>query len=612
LLDLLDRFPDAKRQGAGWEARCPAHDDRRASLSIARGEKGWLLECHAGCTVPEIVGRVNLSMADLFYEKQELSKIVATYEYRDEGGRHLFDVVRFQPKDFRQRAADGAWSTKGIRRVLYRLPELQGRTQAVVVEGEKDADRLHLIKLPGTTAPGGASKSPDKSKWSDSYTQQLKAASVEQVIILPDNDEAGRLHADQAARSCHTAGLQVKVVALPGLKEKGDVSDWLDAGHTRAELLEHIKSTPIYSPAIVRSPDNPATPAGGLVLTSIGDLLAEPDTVEDWIVDGLFLAGGTALIAGKPKAGKSTAARAAALSVARGGTWLGRHCEQGTVWYLALEGRRKDIKNHFRQMGATADDPIRIWVGQAPAQIVSQLMQIAEQERPALIVIDTMQRFLKAQSTDDYAEMTTLFDQVIGIAQKSGAAIVLLHHASKADRAGIDAVLGSTAITGSVDTIMLLARTERYRTISTVQRVGEDLPETVILLDEKTGIVRLGDSRQDADVTAVEQSILEVLRSADGPLPEDEIDKRVEARTTLKRKALRRLVPEQVTRTGKGGKTYPYRYTVSGSRSFVPSKEGEQENRNVGSQEIPTELPTDSCSLVFTQELVPNADADRF
>jgi len=299
--DLLEHFPDAKKQGAGWEARCPAHDDRRASLSIAKGEKGWVLECHTGCTVPEIVAKVNLSMADLFYDKQEPSKIVATYQYHDEGGRHLYDVVRFHPKDFRQRAANGTWSTKGIRRVLYRLPELQGRTQAVVVEGEKDADRLRSINLPGTTAPGGASKSENKSKWSDSYTEQLKAASVEQVIVLPDNDEAGRLHADQVARSCYAAGLQVKVVTLPELPEKGDVSDWIDAGHTRAQLLALIKAGALCEPTQISAPIGPVSidtkPSGRVVrLTAASAIIPRPVR---WLWDGRLALGTFNLLGGR-------------------------------------------------------------------------------------------------------------------------------------------------------------------------------------------------------------------------------------------------------------------------------------------------------------------------
>jgi hypothetical protein len=134
--------------------------------------------------------------------------------YRDEQGAHLYDVVRFEPKDLRQRRADGAWKMAGVRRVLYRLNELQGKAIAYVVEGEKDADRLHALGLPGTTNPGGASKNPDRSKWREEYSQQLQAAGVESVVVFPDNDDPGRAHADAVARSCYAAGLAVKVVKL--------------------------------------------------------------------------------------------------------------------------------------------------------------------------------------------------------------------------------------------------------------------------------------------------------------------------------------------------------------------------------------------------------------
>jgi hypothetical protein len=147
--------------------------------------------------------------------------------------------------------------------------------------------------------------------------------------------------------------------------------------------------------------------------------LAEPEETVDWLVEGRITAGSIAIMAAKPKVGKSTAARALALAVARGGAWLGFRCAAGMAWYQALEGRRRDIRAHFRQMGAREDDALRVFVGQAPREVIQDVRRLADQERPALIVVDTMQRFLKAQSTDDYAEMTTLLDAVIGIAQQS-------------------------------------------------------------------------------------------------------------------------------------------------------------------------------------------------
>ncbi len=256
--DVLDRFPDAKRAGHGWTAKCPAHDDRTASLSIGTGDDGRaLLHCHAGCSLEDLLAAVHLEASDLFPDKATTTEqIVTTYRYEDAGGAHVFDVCRFSPKDFRQRRADGTWSMKGVRRVLYRLRELQGRTIAYVTEGEKDADRLRAIGLPGTTSPGGA------GKWRDAYADQLKAATVEHVVVLPDHDEPGRQHAEQVAASCHAAGLRVKIVALPDLPNKGDVSDYLDAGHTKADLFALAKATARYEPNAMAAPPATANTTG--------------------------------------------------------------------------------------------------------------------------------------------------------------------------------------------------------------------------------------------------------------------------------------------------------------------------------------------------------------
>src|SRR5262245_46134597 len=111
--NLLANFPDAKRNGHGWMARCPAHDDRKASLSIGPGDTGKiLLHCHAGCALDDILAAAHLEHTDLFPDEtrsrsatSSKPSIVATYSYTDEDGRHLYDVVRFEPKDFRQRRA---------------------------------------------------------------------------------------------------------------------------------------------------------------------------------------------------------------------------------------------------------------------------------------------------------------------------------------------------------------------------------------------------------------------------------------------------------------------------------------------------------------------------
>lgn len=349
-----------------------------------------------------------------------------------------------------------------------------------------------------------------------------------------------------------------------------------------------------------RAPETPP-----LELTGLGDLLAEPDETVDWLVDGLIPAGSVCLMVAKPKVGKSTLARHLALAHARGDTWLGRWCSTGNPWYLGFEGRRRDARKHFRQMGATTDDPVKVFIGQAPKNIVAAVLQRAKRERPTLVIIDTMQRFLRAQSTDDYAEMTTLFDAVLGIVQQSGATLLLLHHASKADRANIDAVLGSTAITGSVDNIILLSRTARYRTIATVQRVGDDLEERVLLLDPETGRLRLGGSREAADRDHTAGELMRVLDAAGGALTREEWFDRVEIRRALKVAALRDLeAGNNIQREGTGTRNNPYRYRVASGEScsglFLESR-----NKKLSSSSSSDSLSNPesfSCSRIPAQE----------
>ena len=582
--EVLAYFPDAKGSGTGWTVRCPAHDDRRPSLTITTGDDGrTLLKCHAGCRVEDIVARVGLTMRDLFVDAATPSmttpEIVQTYPYTAEDGTLLYESVRYVPKAFRQRRPDGCngWIWKlddrtatppvTTRRVLLGLPELIDVTDIFIVEGEKDVRALQKLGLSATTNAGGA------GQWRDDYAQQLSRTGALRVNIIPDNDEPGQTHAATVARSCHTAGIEARIVRLPDLRPKGDVSDYLDAGHTRADLAALVTATVALSQADIDALGRVLPPAASetFTLTSIGDLLHEPEEEVNWLVEGLIPAKSVVVLAAKPKVGKSTAARSMALSVARGDTWLGRACAQGPVWYLAFEGRRQDIKMHFQQMDARDEDAISMFVGQAPRAVVREVQQLAECERPALIIIDTMQRFLRAKSTDDYAEMTTLLDTVIGIVKRSGATIMLLHHNRKAAQATLDNVLGSTAITGSADTVLQLSRTEHYRTISAVQRTGPDLPETVLVLDAQTGHVCLGASPSDVDRDLVGRAILVALGKTDHPLTEAEIVSLVEARTKVQRRALRELLcREHVSRTGRGGKGDPYRYEVTNACSHVP------------------------------------------
>lgn len=185
-------------------------------------------------------------------------KQIASYQYRDETGSLLFEVLRFDPKGFRQRRPDGkggwVWNLNGVRRVLYRLPEtleaIRNGEVVFVCEGEKDCETLALMGLHGTCNPGGA------GKWSQDYSEALRGA---RVVILPDNDQPGIEHSETVARSLSRISESVKILPIPDLPPKGDVSDWIEKnGGTKEALERYAEFTPEWTPKIeIPGPGSP-------------------------------------------------------------------------------------------------------------------------------------------------------------------------------------------------------------------------------------------------------------------------------------------------------------------------------------------------------------------
>lgn len=250
---LLSRLRKVRKSGAGWVACCPAHDDAEPSLSVSEGEGGRvLLNCHRGCTFDAIVSALDVPAASLMGDApagdgatREAAPAVRPpaedYDYEDAGGRVVFRVTRYYrksgdgwAKSFVQKRATGDGfenGMRGVERVPYNLPAVlaaPGAGQPVyVVEGEKDVHTLRDWGLVATCNPGGA------GKWDPAFGRYLAGADV---VVLPDNDDAGRAHAADVAEGARPHAASVVVVDLPGLPPKGDVTDWRRLGHTRDEL----------------------------------------------------------------------------------------------------------------------------------------------------------------------------------------------------------------------------------------------------------------------------------------------------------------------------------------------------------------------------------------
>lgn len=166
------------------------------------------------------------------------------YPYYDENGTALlYEVVRLEGKVFRARVPDGrggwSWSLKGVKRVPYNLNKVANAQQVFVVEGEKDADRLQALGMVATCNAFGA------GKWEEDYATWFKN---KDIVILPDNDDPGIKHANDVANKLSSVAKSIKIVTLPDLPPKGDVSDFLDEGHSIYEIIEISASSSNYQP----------------------------------------------------------------------------------------------------------------------------------------------------------------------------------------------------------------------------------------------------------------------------------------------------------------------------------------------------------------------------
>lgn len=277
----VDRGPNASGE---YMCQCPAHNDRTASLSVRTGDDGNLLiRCMAGCDTRDVIKAMGLSMRDLFNSdsprpsKREekpktanvppvkkakpsgsLGELKKVYSYRDEAGREIFQVCRFERnengervKTFRQRRyapddpkakGDGyVWSITGVRGVIYRLPEIRAAIHAgetiYLAEGEKDVETLEQLGLHATTNAGGAVKT-GQTKWSKENTEMLRGA--RQIIVLEDNDDTGRNDRQKVALQLSTVCDDVRLLDLrnidPDLPEHGDITDLLERMGTEAGL----------------------------------------------------------------------------------------------------------------------------------------------------------------------------------------------------------------------------------------------------------------------------------------------------------------------------------------------------------------------------------------
>jgi len=275
---FCSKLEQVKHNNNSIVAICPSHNDKSPSLTASCNSEKILVKCQAGCSFDAVVSVLGMEQSQFFAPKEKLlsKKIVARYRYEDKEGNHAFDVVRFEPKNFRPQRPDGKWSLEGVERVPYRLPQMLEAIQVgkgiVLVEGEKDVEAATNIGLVATTFAGGA------GKWHKEYSKWFQEA---KVICLPDNDDAGRKGMHIIATEIVKVAKSVRWLELPDLPEKGDLSDWLNNPDNDKKVFEIlVTNAPQWDPNYLHiTLADPELGERLNILNSVDEIWLEPQEI---------------------------------------------------------------------------------------------------------------------------------------------------------------------------------------------------------------------------------------------------------------------------------------------------------------------------------------------
>jgi len=538
---FADHWPDSWATLKGNLCLCPFHDDKE-TLSLQIDAKfAYCHGCHKKLDVVDLcqefyritdvkeacdklIAEYNL---DHLLEEKPKNENWITYPYVDERSELLFEVVRKPGKDFKQRRPDPGhpgkwlWNLGDTHRVLYRLPAVLQASTVWVCEGEKDANSLVALGLCGTTSPQGA------GKWKglvDKYRihEPLKSKNV---YIIPDNDKPGKSHAQDIASSLYGVSASVKILPLPGLPEKADVSDFIELcglEEAKRQLLEIAERTPEYKPA-----------RSGPEILSCRELVEKEITEPRWLVQGL-LPEGLSLLVAKPKTGKSWLCQDLALSVAQGTSALSHfQTNQATSLNLCLEDNHRRMKKRLtRMLGDSPPPETHLIACEWPAfdRGGLELLHKTLDDNPdiKLVTIDTWGRFRPRRGrtddvySSDYADLQPLHS----LATLFQIAILLVHHSRKetSDDA-VDSILGSTALSGAADSLLILKRKSRSDLDAVLFVSGRDIADQEHALSFDAGIWRYKGNPLELQLTTERREIREAIAQTGKPMTPTEIAK---------------------------------------------------------------------------------------
>lgn len=404
-------------------------------------------------------------------------KPVKGYRYTDADGNALYEVIRYQfelpdgtfertkdgglKKTFRQRRPDGRggyiWNLDGIGHTIYRHAEVEQAIERhdliLFPEGEKDVETLEALGFVATTNSGGA------QHWSEHHAALFKGADV---VLLPDNDDAGRAGAQKKAESLKAVANSVRIVDLARYWDappKSDVTDWIAAGGTMEELTGILAGT-----------TRPRPPRSTFGAQTSGALAKKP-VVYDWLIKHLIERNGIMILAGESMAGKSFLIMDMGIKVARGMDYAGHKVRQGAVIHMAVEdgkGTELRFKGCLKAQGISPDSDVPYVVMDPFANgglgftlmaddVVDRFIAECLEWKGyygslELIIIDTLSMATEGMDENSSGEASKVLGRINRIREHTGATVAVVHHMN----AGGTKVRGSTAIVANVPNVIEL------------------------------------------------------------------------------------------------------------------------------------------------------------
>jgi hypothetical protein len=433
---VLPRLEGVRKQaGENYMARCPAHEDRQASLSVSRGKQHpVVLDCKAGCDRDLVLDALGLTWTELCKPREDgdqprtdwtpYGDAIAVYDYLDEQGKLLFQVCRTVGKQFPQRRPDStsktgwSWRLGDTRRVLYRLPRLieaVGAGQTIwITEGEKDVHALERAGCIATCNPGGA------GKWRPEYNAVFRDADV---TIVADRDDPGRAHARQVAAALADVARYVRTVEAADGKDAADhlVKLGIDQFHTTWTSEE--------PPKVDLAPD-------------LWEFINEEDPDYDWIVPDLIERGDRVVWTGFEGLGKSMLTRQLAVTVAAGiDPFLWKPIDTKRVLLIDCENSKRQSRRKFRPLAAASiraqqrvpDGGLRLihkpkGIDLTRPDDAAWLIERVTAHKPDLLVIGPFYRLHAADMNDERAarHVVSVLDEA---RDKTDAALFVEAHA---------------------------------------------------------------------------------------------------------------------------------------------------------------------------------------